>query len=243
MSVDLEANLYATITLQVETDPNKDFTGQTIREALLHTFGQGFDTNHISIDSDKFDVENIDDILNSITEMKVDGEVIPKEAHESKIYDRFAYVEKLKYETTVEVTCRLPMCVDFWVNAEDNMTLLECIVYRIDDFFPSCGCEIKIEDIYKITVTDDVEEDLPITPETLALKSLECDNCWDYATTKSVKHYGKTICPECYDKSLFPCYECDGEFKLKDMIKCEDEYYCKDCDAKLKAEEEDSVAK
>lgn len=236
MSIDLEANLYAPIQLEVETDPDKDFTGQTIKKALLYTFGRGFYTNHISIDPHKFDVEDIDDILNSIMEMKVDGEVIPKEAYESKIYDRFAYVEKLNYETTVEVTCRLPVCVDFWMNAEDDMTMLESIGSRIEELTPSCDYQPKIEDIYKIVVTEDGEEELPITPETLALKSLECDNCWDYATAKSIKHDGKTICPDCFDK--FPCCDCDGEFKLSNMIKCEDEYYCKDCDAKLKAEEE-----
>ena len=237
MSVDLEASLYAPITLEVETDPDKNFTGQTIKKALLYTFGRGFDTSRLSIDPDKFDVEDIDDILNSITEMKVDGEVIPQEEYESKIYDRFAYVEKLKYETTVEVTCRLPVCVDFWVNAEDDMTISECIGSIIEDHTSSCEYQPIIEDIYKIAVTEnDVEEELPITPETLALKSLECDNCWDYATAKSIKHYGKLYCPDCFNQ--FPCNECDGEFKLSNMIKFEDEHYCKDCDAKLKAEED-----
>ena len=243
MSIDLEAKLYAPITFELETDPDKDFTGQTIKKALLYTLGQGFDTNYVSVDSDKFDVEDIVNILNSITEMKVDGEVIPKEEYESKLYHRFAYVERLNYETTVEVTCNLPLCVEFWVNAEDNMTILECIGNQIDRCTTHCDYQPKIEDIYNITVKDDNEEELPITAETLALKSLECDSCWDYATTKSVQHYGKTICPECYDKSLFKCYECDGEFKLSNMIQFDDDYYCKKCDEKLKAEEEENVAK
>jgi len=59
MSIDLEANLYAPIQLEVETDPDKDFTGQTIKKALLYTFGRGFYTNHISIDPHKFDVEDM----------------------------------------------------------------------------------------------------------------------------------------------------------------------------------------
>lgn len=234
MSVDIEVSLYAPITFEVETDPDKDFTGQKIGSAILHTLQNGFDTNRISIDPDKFDVEDIDEIVNSLVEMKVDGEVVPQEEYESKLHDRFAYVEKLKYETTVEITCRLPVILDTWINPEDDNTLLECIGDCLDDYTLCCDYQPKIEDIYKIEVQD---KELPITPETLAIKSLDCDNCWDFAGTDYIEHDGKVYCQDCFNK--FPCEECDGEFKLSNMIKCEDEHYCKQCDAKLKEDEEE----